>query len=56
MDTKKIKSVIRMAVLIVFVGYVFIWVILPTKLYKKDWLLNAKAMSTYSGAQGFFII
>ncbi|KAL8119048.1 ferric reduction oxidase 2-like [Apium graveolens] len=54
METKRIQSVIKMAVLIVFVGYVFIWVILPTNLYKKDWLLKvrAKTMSTYFGTQG----
>lgn len=57
METKRIQSVIKMAVVIVFVGYVFIWVILPTNLYKKDWLLKVRAntMSTYFGTQGFFI-
>lgn len=57
METKRIQSVIKMAVVIVFVGYVFIWVILPTNLYKKDWLLKvrAKTMSTYFGTQGSYI-
>ena len=50
------QAVIKIAVMLVFVGYVFIWVMLPTDLYQKDWLLKIRAetMSTYLGTQGLY--
>ncbi|KAK4431452.1 Ferric reduction oxidase 4 [Sesamum alatum] len=40
--------------LLVFVGYMFIWVMLPTKTYKNSWTpkLNEKLNSTYFREQG----
>ncbi|KAL0317820.1 UNVERIFIED_CONTAM: Ferric reduction oxidase 4 [Sesamum angustifolium] len=40
--------------LLVFVGYMFIWVLLPTKTYKNSWTpkLNEKLNSTYFREQG----
>ncbi|KAL1809414.1 hypothetical protein ACET3Z_026404 [Daucus carota] len=54
MESERMQAVIKIAVMLVFVGYVFIWVMLPTDLYQKDWLLKIRAetMSTYLGTQG----
>lgn len=58
MEAKRIQAAIKTAVMVVFLGYVFIWVILPTNLYKKHWLpkIRAHTMSTYFGTQGFYIM
>ncbi|KAF3638682.1 Ferric reduction oxidase 5 [Capsicum annuum] len=48
------RSVLNIFVMLVFVGWLFIWVMLPTKTYKNSWtpeLLN-KLNSTYFREQG----
>ncbi|XP_034711486.1 ferric reduction oxidase 4-like [Vitis riparia] len=54
---KKKKSrhtVTRMMFLVVFLGWLMVWVLLPTKVYKQQWTpkLNSKLNSTYFGEQG----
>lgn len=41
--------------MVLFGGYIFIWVMLPTDVYNHHWLLKigADTMSTYFGTQGF---
>ncbi|KAL2536443.1 Ferric reduction oxidase 2 [Forsythia ovata] len=49
-----ITAVILALVMTVFVGYLFIWVMTPTNVYRQIWLpdIRVKANSTYFGAQG----
>jgi ferric-chelate reductase len=48
------KTVSRMTFLAVFVGWLMVWVFLPTKIYMQVWtpVLNSKLNSTYFGVQG----
>lgn len=50
----KFRAAWQFSFLIVFVGYMFIWVMLPTKTYKFSWLPNLKEKlnSTYFREQG----
>ncbi|XP_017972911.1 PREDICTED: ferric reduction oxidase 4 [Theobroma cacao] len=47
-------AMMRMIFLVVFLGWLTIWVMLPTKLYKNTWRpkLDSKLNSTYYAAQG----
>ncbi|GMI75541.1 ferric reduction oxidase 4 [Hibiscus trionum] len=47
-------KMVRVIFLVVFVGWLMIWVMLPTKLYKNTWTpnLETKLTSTYFGGQG----
>ncbi|XP_015571193.2 ferric reduction oxidase 4-like [Ricinus communis] len=47
-------SVMRLILLVVFLGWLIVWVLLPTKVYKNSWTpkLNSKLNSTYFGTQG----
>ncbi|KAK3028760.1 hypothetical protein RJ639_037981 [Escallonia herrerae] len=49
---------IRAMVMVVFIGYLFIWVMTPTNVYRQKWLpsIRAKTSSTYLGAQGSTIL
>lgn len=56
---KKKKSrhtIVRMMFLVVFLGWLMVWVLLPTKMYKQKWTpkLNSWLNSTYFGEQGWF--
>ncbi|XP_050224873.1 ferric reduction oxidase 4-like [Mercurialis annua] len=46
--------IIRLILLVVFLAWLLVWVLLPTKLYKNTWTpkLNMKLNSTYFGTQG----
>ncbi|XP_020548932.1 ferric reduction oxidase 4 [Sesamum indicum] len=50
----KVRGAWQIFFLLVFVGYMFIWVMLPTKTYKNSWTpkLNEKLNSTYFREQG----
>ena len=54
--TKKMgmETALRMIFLVVFLGWLMVWVLLPTKTYKQAWTpkLNTKLNSTYFGEQG----
>lgn len=59
-EGKKKKSrhtVTRMMFLVVFLGWLMVWVLLPTKVYKQQWTpkLNSKLNSTYFGEQGWLL-
>ncbi|XWS61216.1 hypothetical protein CRYUN_Cryun07bG0106600 [Craigia yunnanensis] len=49
-----IQAMLRMIFLLVFIGWLMIWVMLPTKLYKNTWTpkLDSKLTSTYFAGQG----
>ena len=50
----RVQFAIRLMVLVVFLGWILIWIMAPTNTYKQIWLphLRAKMNSTYFGAQG----
>ncbi|KAE8719724.1 Ferric reduction oxidase 3 [Hibiscus syriacus] len=52
--SSKVKAMVRVILLLVFVGWLMIWAMLPTKLYKNTWTpnLETKLGSTYFGGQG----
>ncbi|KAL9392165.1 hypothetical protein Peur_016085 [Populus x canadensis] len=47
-------TVFRLIFLVVFLGWLVVWIMLPTKLYKNTWTpkLNSKLNSTYFSGQG----
>ncbi|KAJ1378650.1 putative ferric reduction oxidase 2-like, partial [Sesbania bispinosa] len=49
----RVKFAIKGLVLVVFLGWIFIWIMAPTNTYKQMWMpeLGAKTTSTYFGAQ-----
>nr|GMC90780.1 ferric reduction oxidase 2 [Ipomoea batatas] len=51
---KGIQKAIFAVAIIICIGYAFIWVMLPTKLYRESWLpkIRAQTNSTYFGTQG----
>ncbi|XP_062074980.1 ferric reduction oxidase 2-like [Humulus lupulus] len=55
---KKLQSAILYTVMMVFVGYIFIWFIMPTNTFFLHWLpdIHAKTDSTYFGLQGANIL
>ncbi|XP_027336527.1 ferric reduction oxidase 2 isoform X2 [Abrus precatorius] len=50
----RVQFAIRVLVLLVFLGWIFIWAVMPTNIYRQSWLpqYQAKINSTYFGAQG----
>ena len=52
----KYRAAWQIFFLLVFIGYMFIWVMLPTKTYKRSWSLelNKRLSSTYFREQGKF--
>jgi len=51
------QSAIRWLVLVVFVGWIFVWIMTPTNTYQQKWKhrLQAKTNSGF-GKQGLFLI
>ncbi|XP_061341305.1 ferric reduction oxidase 2-like isoform X2 [Gastrolobium bilobum] len=49
-----VQSAIRLLVMLLLLGWIFIWIMMPTNTYRHGWLLQlqAKSSSTYFGAQG----
>ncbi|KAK7274359.1 hypothetical protein RIF29_15444 [Crotalaria pallida] len=54
----RVQSAIKMLVLVVLVGWIFIWIMMPTNKYRHVWLrqLLAKTNSTYFGTQGTILM
>ncbi|OIW17368.1 hypothetical protein TanjilG_22480 [Lupinus angustifolius] len=54
----KVQSAIRILALFVFVGWIFIWIMIPTNTYTQNWFphLQAKTTSIYFGEQGTVIL
>lgn len=50
-------TVFRLIFLVMFLGWLMIWVMLPTTVYKNAWTpkLNGKLNSTYFEGQGCFL-
>jgi ATP-dependent Zn protease len=53
-----IQITIKLLALLLFLGLIFIFIMMPTTTYKQKWIpqFNAKTNSTYFGAQGHFIL
>lgn len=51
---KKLKLAILLFVIMVFVGYILIWIMMPTNTFYLHWLpqIQVKTNSTYFGQQG----
>ncbi|KAF8380183.1 hypothetical protein HHK36_027665 [Tetracentron sinense] len=51
---KTARAAIRILLIVVFLGYIMIWIMMPTNTYRQIWLpdVRAKANSTYFGVQG----
>ncbi|KAL3517196.1 hypothetical protein ACH5RR_024098 [Cinchona calisaya] len=49
-----IQAMIMALLLVVFVGYIFIWIMQPTNVFKQNWLpkIRPEANTTYFGTQG----
>ncbi|XP_057495747.1 ferric reduction oxidase 2-like [Actinidia eriantha] len=49
-----IRAMIMVLVIVVFVGYLFLWLMTPTNVYRQTWLpkIRADTNSTFFGAQG----
>lgn len=54
MGNNNINTVLRMIFLVLFLGWLLIWILLPTKVYKMTWTpkLASELNSTYFGEQG----
>ncbi|KAF3432944.1 hypothetical protein FNV43_RR24046 [Rhamnella rubrinervis] len=54
MDNQKPVRVLKLVLSLVFVGWLMVWILLPTKIYIRTWTptLNGKLNSTYFGEQG----
>lgn len=54
LGVKKLQSAILFTVMMVFIGYIFIWFTMPTNTFFLHWLpeIHAKTDSTYFGLQG----
>jgi len=52
----RVESVIRWLVVVVFVGWIFVWIMTPTNTYQQKWKhrLQEKTESVF-GAQGLFL-
>jgi len=53
-----IQSTIKLWVVLLFLGLIFIFILMPTYTFKHTWnpQFQAKTNSTYFGAQGHFLI
>ncbi|KAF1869899.1 hypothetical protein Lal_00017476 [Lupinus albus] len=53
-----VQSAIRIVALVVFVGWIFIWIMSPTNTYKEKWFpqFQPKTTSIYFGKQGSRIL
>ncbi|KAF6162185.1 hypothetical protein GIB67_008314 [Kingdonia uniflora] len=51
---RNIRAALMTVLVVVFIGWIIFWIMLPTKTYKHIWLprISAKANSTYFGEQG----
>lgn len=54
---KRIRIFIKLLISVIFVGYVMIWIMMPTNEFWLHWLphIHAKTDSKYLGLQGLMI-
>lgn len=52
------RGAILLLLAIVFAGWLFMWIMMPTKAYKQKWQppMRARLNGTYFGAQGNLIV
>ncbi|XP_020548931.1 ferric reduction oxidase 2-like isoform X2 [Sesamum indicum] len=55
---KSIQITIKLLILVIFLGYIMIWIMMPTNVFWLHWLpdIHKKADSTYFGEQGAYIL
>ncbi|KAI4328822.1 hypothetical protein L6164_021148 [Bauhinia variegata] len=53
-----VQSAIKLTVLLLFLGSGFIWIMMPTNIYRQKWLpkITTQTSSTYFGAQGVMLL
>lgn len=54
-EIRMIRAAMRLILIILLIGFAFIWIIMPTNTYKQTWQPRIKAKvnnSTYFGSQG----
>ncbi|KAH9646866.1 Ferric reduction oxidase 2 [Citrus sinensis] len=53
-----IKSAIKLLVMVIFLGYILLWIIMPTNKFYLNWLpqIQSKTNSTYFGEQGAYML
>lgn len=51
---RTVRSIMRLLLMVVFVGYMMIWIIMPTNTYYLKWFphIHKKTDSTYFGQEG----
>lgn len=51
---KNVQLAIKLLVLVIFLGYMMIWIMMPTNIFWLHWLprIHAATASTYFGEQG----
>lgn len=52
-----IKGLIKLSMLVIFLGYVFVWILMPTLIYRTKWLPVMRTefgFSTYFGLAGSY--
>ncbi|KAK2983561.1 hypothetical protein RJ640_023095 [Escallonia rubra] len=54
---KKAQLSIKVLIVVIFLGYMMVWMMMPTNTFWRHWLpdIHAKTDSTYFGSQGSFI-
>ncbi|XVF09924.1 hypothetical protein REPUB_Repub07fG0139200 [Reevesia pubescens] len=55
---KMVRSAMKLFLVLVFLGYMVLWMMMPTKLYFENWFpqILAKTKSTYFGRQGAIML
>lgn len=55
-EVKEVMKVIMVVLTVVMLGYLIIWIVMPTNLYKNNWKtkMSATLTSTYFGTQGTY--
>jgi hypothetical protein len=53
---REAQSIIRLLVVLLFLGFIMIWIMMPTNTFNLKWLpkIRGKADPTYFGAQGIY--
>ena len=53
-EINEIRKVIKVVIMVVILGYLIIWCLMPTNLYKTNWKvkMTAALSSAYFGTQG----
>ncbi|KAF3441540.1 hypothetical protein FNV43_RR15454 [Rhamnella rubrinervis] len=57
-NVRTVRAALKLLLLVVFLGYVMMWIMMPTNTYWQNWQprISSKANSTYFGSQGANIL